>query len=42
MIEAGGLFAPIESRCSIAKMGQRVGLEFLMQQLPDDVTYLLN
>ena len=42
MIEAGGLFATVESRCSIAKMGQRVGLEFLMQQLPDDVTYLLH
>ena len=42
MIEAGGLFATVESRCLIAKMGQRVGLKFLMQQLSDDVTYLLN
>ena len=42
MIEACGLFATIESRCLIAKMGQRVGLKFLMQQLCDDVTYLLN
>ena len=42
MIEAGGLFATVESRCLIAKMTQRIGLKFLMQQLSDDVTYLLN
>ena len=42
MVEAGDLFPTVESRCVIAKMTQRVGLKFLMQQLSDDVTYLLN
>ena len=42
MIKAGGLFATVESRCSITKMSQCVGLEFLVQQLSDDVTYFLN
>ena len=42
MIEAGSLFAAVEPRCLIAKMTQRVGLKFVMQQLSDDVTYLLN
>ena len=42
VVETGGLFPAIESRRLIAKMTQRVGLKFLMQQLSDDVTYLLN
>ena len=42
MIEVRGLLSAIESRGMVAQVTQRVGLKFLMQQLSDDVTYLLN
>ena len=42
VVEAGPLLAAVEARGSIAEMGQGVRLQFLMQQLPDDVTHLLD
>jgi len=42
VIEVRGLFSTVESRGMVAQVTQCVGLKFLMQQLSDDVTYLLN
>ena len=42
MIEVRGLLSAIESRGMVTQVVQRVGLKFLMQQLSDDVTYLLD
>lgn len=41
VIEAGGLFAAVESGRPIAQMCQGLGLKLLMQQLSDDVAHFL-
>jgi len=35
-VEVGDLFTTVESRRTTAKVSKRVGLQFLMQQLPQD------
>lgn len=42
MIKTRGLFSTLESHGAVAQMTQRVALEFLMQQLSNAATHLLN
>src|ERR1039458_1878465 len=41
-IEVGSLFATVQPRGSLAKVGNRVALQLLMQQLSDDGSQLLD